>query len=100
MLALYHVAGNFGNCTCFFGDFFLEIFQLKIHSDTQYSFKFHQVYIVGKEIEYLTSLWHCVTILSRVHDVCSDIHDIIHKQSGFTVCPSHCNGLILDSQTS
>ena len=50
-----------------------------------------------KEGEYPTSLWYCVTTLYRVHDLSNDIH----KESGFTVCPStshtscsYCSGVV------
>ena len=30
--------------------------------------------VIEKEGEYPTSLWYCVTILYRGHDLCNDIH--------------------------
>ena len=40
--------------------------------------------IIGKEGEYPTSLWYCVTTLYAGRDLCNDIH----KQSGFTIYPT------------
>ena len=41
------------------------------------------IIIIGKR-EYPTTLWYCVTILSRVHDLWSDIHML--EVSRFVVC--------------
>ena len=47
-------------------------------------YTFQQEYIIEKEGEYPTSLWHCVTTLSQVHDLCNNIHKL--EVSQFAVC--------------
>ena len=54
---------------------------------------YNQEYVIGKEGEYPTSLWYCVTTLYQVHNLCNNIY----KQSGFTVhhIPAVVTGVVL-----